>query len=219
MDGPKASTGQHGDGGFRHHGHVDDDAVAAHDTQLRQGTGHFRGAVAHLGVGQHIEPPGHRAVPDQGGLIPAAGFDVAVEGIVASVQFTAREPLAIGAQRGIEGSVPSFGPGNALRRLGPPGGRVAQAGPIGFIIGCGVAHAGIPSTALRLLSRRAAGWSSTMPCATQVRDGFWGEAIVTRRGAGYHEKPYPFTDGAPPHRHCRARPGNDGDGGTPSVDV
>ena len=79
-------------------------------------------------IGEALDPPGHRAVPDQRVLLAAAGLDVAVERIVAGVQLRPREPLAVRAERGVEDTLGRADPVDAFRGRGPEGVRVAVPG-------------------------------------------------------------------------------------------
>ena len=140
VDGAQTGTGQHGDGCFGNHRHVDHDAVAQTDAQIGERSGEFGGAVAQLRIRMDNDLAGHRAVPDQRGLLAAAGFDMAVEAVVTGVEHAAGEPLAIGAHRGVEHPVPALRPGDALGRVGPPGLGVAVPVRLGFVIGHGSSH-------------------------------------------------------------------------------
>ena len=145
---PKPSAGEHADGGFGDHGHVEDDAVAFDDPELGQRAGQLRHARLQVAIGKSLELPGHRAVPDQRRLVAAPASDVPVETIETGVQLAAREPLAIGAQAGIEHRVPASGPVDALGRRGPPGMRVGLPLAIGFVVQRGIAHRGVSSLGL-----------------------------------------------------------------------
>ena len=85
MDGADARAGEHGDHRFRHHRHVEDDAVALLDAEVAQ-----HGAEQlHLGqqaaVGEGLLGVGDGRIVDQRRLVAAAGGDVAVERVVAGV--------------------------------------------------------------------------------------------------------------------------------------
>ena len=146
MDRTQASAGQHGDRRLRHHRQVDHHPVATRHAERRQRAGELRGAGLHLAIGEGLDPPGHRAVPDQRRLLAAAGQHVAVNAVEAGVQHRTREPSAIRSARGIEYAVPASIPGDALGDAGPPGLWVGAPGGIGFGIsgrGHGVVHRGL----------------------------------------------------------------------------
>ena len=92
VDGTDAGTGQHGHDGFRHHRHVDDDAVALRHAQRDEHTGEARRFVSQLAVCIAAHDVGQRTVVDQRRLIRPARLDVNVEGVVAGVREGAREP-------------------------------------------------------------------------------------------------------------------------------
>ncbi len=110
MDRAQPRAGQHRDRRLRHHRQVDHHPVAASDAQGGQGAGQLRRARLHLPVAEGLDPPGHRAVPDQRRLLAAPRQHMAIEAVEAGVQHAAGEPPTIRTQRGIEHAVPSSGP-------------------------------------------------------------------------------------------------------------
>ena len=85
-------TGEHRDGGLGDHRHVDDDPVALRYPAACQHAGETCDEVEQFAVGVLLDGAGDGAVVDQGGLVAAAAFDVAVEGVVTRVQLAADEP-------------------------------------------------------------------------------------------------------------------------------
>ena len=85
MDGADARAGQHADHRFRHHRHIEDDAVALADAEVAQHGAeqlHLREQAA---VGERRVGVGDGRIVDQRRLVVAAGGDVAVERVVAGV--------------------------------------------------------------------------------------------------------------------------------------
>ena len=93
MDGAKPGAGQHRLHGFRHHRHIDDNAVAlrhALGAQSARKRGH---TGLQLGIGDRMLAAGHRAVVDDRHLIAATGLDMAVDRIPAGVNHGIGEPF------------------------------------------------------------------------------------------------------------------------------
>ena len=114
-----ARAGQHGDDGFGHHGHVDDDPVALLHGEIAQDGGKTRDFVEQLRVGDGAFRAGDGGIVDDGGLISAPGLHMAVHAVVAGVALRSGEPAAIDAHVRIENLVPGFDPVNLLRRFAP----------------------------------------------------------------------------------------------------
>ena len=120
MDRADPSAREHGNSGFRHHGHINRDAVALLDAERLQAVGkpaHFLMKLAirdRLGVFRIV------AFPDDCGLV-AARVEMPVETIVGCVQDTVFEPFDMDVAAEID--VLDLGrilePGNAFRLLGP----------------------------------------------------------------------------------------------------
>ncbi len=93
VHGPDAGAGKHGNGQFRHHGQVQGHAVALFDAHFLQCVGKLADlGVQHLvGVDLHflIRLP----LPDDGGLVPAAVFQMLVQAVVGDIQLAALEPV------------------------------------------------------------------------------------------------------------------------------
>ena len=93
---PDPRAGQHRDHRFRHHRHIEDDAVALGDAEIgHHGRERFH-FMQHLGVGQFgDDAAGQRRIVDQRHLVAAPTRDMAVERVVAGVDHGAGEPAAI----------------------------------------------------------------------------------------------------------------------------
>ena len=85
MHGADAGAGEHGDGGFRDHRHVDDHAVALADAVVAQHRSKRHHFVAQLAIGEAPDLAENRAVVDQRDLVGAAAFDMAVEAVVGGI--------------------------------------------------------------------------------------------------------------------------------------
>src|SRR5439155_1116129 len=69
-------------------------------------TGHPRDGVAQLGVREHADGVGHRAVVHERALLAAAAVHVQVERVVAGVEHAAREPAVVRRAGVVEDAVP-----------------------------------------------------------------------------------------------------------------
>ena len=125
VNGTDAGAGEHGDGRFGDHGHVDDDAVLGLDALVEKDVGEEADFAVKLEVGQGAGFAG-LAFPDDGGLVAAMGEEVLVEAALADVELAAHEPLGVG-RFPVENFGPLFLPGEFLRFAGPEG--------VGFVDG------------------------------------------------------------------------------------
>jgi hypothetical protein len=120
MDGADARTAKHGDGGFGHHRHIDDDPVAFAHAIGGQNTGEFRHLVLKLFVGVFPDGiPGDGGIINQGHLVGAAFFDVAINGVVAGVDLGAHEPPVKGLVGIVQDLVPFLDPVDILGDFAP----------------------------------------------------------------------------------------------------
>jgi hypothetical protein len=121
MDGSDAGAGEHRHRAFRHHRHVDGDAVAPLHAELLERAGHADDLALQLGIGDAAHFPGWVVgLEDQRDGLALAGSDMAIDRIVADVERAVLEPLD--ADR-IEAPVGDFGrrgePVEPQRLLGP----------------------------------------------------------------------------------------------------
>lgn len=123
---------EHGDGSFRHHRHIDQDAVALrhavveHDSRERL---HF---LQQFAIGEFAHLAGDGAFIDQRQLIAAPIGDMTVERIVAGVAFRAGEPAAIDAFVACKNLIPWLEPVDRLRGFRPETLRTGLPGGIGL---------------------------------------------------------------------------------------
>ena len=112
-------AGQHRHHGFRHHRHIEDDAVALGDAEILHDGGERLHLMQHLRIGEFGDAARQRRIVDQRQLIGAAAGDMAVERVVAGVDHRTREPAAVEAERGIEDLLRRLDPVDLGRRLAP----------------------------------------------------------------------------------------------------
>ncbi len=140
MDRAQTRAGEHGDGGLRHHRHVDEDAVAVSDAVALQHAREGRDLVEQLGIGEFLDAAEHGAVIDERGALAVPRFHMAVERVPAAVGLCADEPAGKpvldfeGFRRGPE-------PVDFLRRLRPEAFRVLLPGVVGILV---ASHAAAP---------------------------------------------------------------------------
>lgn len=82
MDSADARAGQHGDGGFRHHRHIDSNDIAFFNAQIEQYVGKTANIAMELAISDVFALAGVIAFPDDRGLV-AALVQMAVETVTA----------------------------------------------------------------------------------------------------------------------------------------
>ena len=97
-----ARTGEHGDKRFRHHRHVDDDAITFADPEALQHMAEQLNLAQQFRIGQRALRARERGIVDQRRLVAAPGGDMAIEAVLAGVADTIDIPAAVGARRRIE---------------------------------------------------------------------------------------------------------------------
>ena len=88
-----AGAGEHGDRQFRSHAHVDRDPVALLYSERLQHVGELLHLTMQLLIGQSANLA-RLALPDDGGLVLAAGLDMAVDAVVGEVELSPYKPLS-----------------------------------------------------------------------------------------------------------------------------
>ena len=119
VHGADPRAGEHRDDRFRHHRHIEDDAVALDHAEILHDRGERLYLVQKLGIGEFGDRVGQRRIVDQRELIGASARDMAVERVVAGVDHGAGEPAAVSARRGIEDLLRRLDPVDLARRLRP----------------------------------------------------------------------------------------------------
>ena len=119
VDGADPGAAEHGDGGFRHHRHIDDDPIALGHAECQQGPGEARDLILQLRIGDHRLGAGDGAVVNDGGLVAPTGGDMPIHGVVTGVQHPAREPAMEGRIGAVQDLVPRPIPVDKLCGLGP----------------------------------------------------------------------------------------------------
>ncbi len=85
MDSADARAGQHGDGRFRHHRHIDSNDIAFFNAQIEQYVGKTANIAMELAISDIFALAGVVAFPDDSGLV-AALVQMAVETVGREVQ-------------------------------------------------------------------------------------------------------------------------------------
>ena len=119
VDGTQPRAGQHRDDGLGNHRHVDDDAVTLIDAEGPQCAREPRCLIEQFAVGVGALRAGDRRVVDQRGLLAAAGFDVTVQRIGASVELAIGEPPIERRVGVVEDLLRLPGPGHRAGGVGP----------------------------------------------------------------------------------------------------
>ena len=115
----QACAGQHRHHGFGDHRQVDRDAVAGHQTQIRQGVGGFAHLGQEIAVGQGAVVADPLALPMDGDPVAVARFDVAVHAVVGDVEFAVGEPFGKRPLRPVQHLGKRCGPRQPVGLLGP----------------------------------------------------------------------------------------------------
>ncbi len=134
MDGAEAGAGEHAHDRFRHHRHIEDNAVALADAEIAQHGAeqlHLREQAA---VSEGLLGIGDGGIVDQRGLVVAAREAMAVERVVAGVAHGAGEPAAVVAGLGVEYFFRRLVPVDLLRRLAPEAFRVALPARVNVVV-------------------------------------------------------------------------------------
>ena len=93
MQHAEARAGQHRDDRLRDHRHVDGDAVAGDQAEVREGVGGLGHLGLEFGVGQRAAVADRLALPQDRHPVAIACLDVAVNAVVGDVELAADEPL------------------------------------------------------------------------------------------------------------------------------
>jgi len=132
MHGTDASASQHGDHGFWHERHVDEDAVSFFDVVALEDICEYADFAVKLLVGECAAFTG-LAFPNDGGLVAPGAIEVTVETIFAGIQFAAHKPLGKGFFP-VENLGPFFLPQELGGFAGPEFLRVFQRGFVEFFV-------------------------------------------------------------------------------------
>src|SRR5207253_11074853 len=118
MDRADAGTGQHSDDRLGYHRHVENDAVAGADAQVFEDGGEGCDLIPELAIGEGLLDAGDRTVVDEGRLVGASPFDMAIERVPASVATGPGEPPIDTDHAGIN-LAPTFHPIDVVGSLRP----------------------------------------------------------------------------------------------------
>jgi hypothetical protein len=90
--GADAGAGKHCNGQFRHHAHVQRDAVTFHYAKPLQDVGEDLHLGEHLAIGEGTGVT-RFPLPEEGNLLAVPGDHMAVKAVVGEIDFAADEPL------------------------------------------------------------------------------------------------------------------------------
>src|SRR5207244_7232903 len=122
-----------GDGGLRHHGHVNDDPVALDEPASGKHAGEAGDLVVQLSIGEAQFGFGYRTIVDEREAIAIPRGDVAVEAIVAGVELPAGEPPIERRVGAVEHFFPGFDPVNSPCGFGPESLRIVERPAVDII--------------------------------------------------------------------------------------
>ena len=134
MDGADARAGEHREHRLRDHRHIKNNAVALVDAEIAQHHGQHLGLGQQAVIGDGAFGAGKRRVVDDGGLIAAAGVDLAVDGVEAGVGDAAREPPAVNAGVWIKRRFGLFEPFDIGSRFSPKAQRIALPACVDLVV-------------------------------------------------------------------------------------
>ncbi len=129
-----ARAGQHRDHGFRHHRHIEDDAVALDDAEIGHDRGERLHLLQHLGIGQFGDAACERGIVDQRHLIGASARDMAIERVVAGVDHAAGKPAAVNPLGRIEDLFGRLDPVDLARDLAPKALGIPQRAGVDLVV-------------------------------------------------------------------------------------
>ena len=160
MDRTDPRAGQHREGRFGHHRHVDQHAVALGDAEARQDPGEARDLALQFAIGEMPDLAGDRAIPDQRDPLAATRRDMAVDGIPAGVEPAAGKPAEERRPAGVEHAVPPPLPIDRLGGFGPEFLGPFERAAVGLGIGWRHLH---PPTGLAEFSANSMGFAMLNP--------------------------------------------------------
>ena len=132
MGSADAGTGQHRNGRFRHHRHIEGHQVALANPQRFEGIGSAADLAMQLPVAEAAHITG-LAFPDQGCLVSPGAIEMAIEAVVRKVGGAAFKPTGEGGIAPIE---------HLLKGLKPMQVLLGLLAPEGIWIGIGLGHQG-----------------------------------------------------------------------------
>ena len=110
---PNPGAGQHGDGGLRHHGHVEGHQIALTNPKGLQGIGGLADLLVQLAVGEGAHVP-RLTLPNQGWLFSPGTIQVAIQAVEGEVGGAPLKPLGKGGIGPIEHGVKRLEPVQVL---------------------------------------------------------------------------------------------------------
>ena len=119
MDGAQTGACQHRDDRLRDHRHIQDHPVALGDAKVTQRPGEPRCLIEQFGIGDGLDGAGDGAVIDDGRLIAAPRFDVAIHGVISGIQHAALEPAVERRVGAVENGIPGLNPVDLAGGIAP----------------------------------------------------------------------------------------------------
>ena len=174
-----ARASEHGDHRFRHHGHIEDDAIALRDAEIAQDRGEHLRLHLQAVIADGALLTRKRGIVDDRRLLAAPAQDVAVDRVPAGVADAAGEPAPVDAGIGIEHLLGRFDPVDVPRRFAPKALRVALPARVDVVI---AACAGIHGAAPSSLTASSRGTAARPAGGGRAHRPLFG-AIVSARGA------------------------------------
>ena len=128
VDGTDASTGEHGHGQFRNHGHVNGHHIAFSNALRFQSVCDLTGLAKQLLIGKRLGVGWFVPFPNQGNIIGIIWIHVTIDGVVTNVQLASNEKSNISVfKRSLHRLLKRWEPVNEVRRsLGPVFARVGN---------------------------------------------------------------------------------------------
>ena len=178
-------AGQHRHHGFRHHRHIEDDAVAFCHAEILHDGGKGFHLVQHLGIGEFGDSACsgricQRRIVDQRHLIGAAVRDMAVERVVAGVDDGAGEPAAVKPHGGIEHFLRGLNPVDLARRLAPKTLGIPKRAGMDLVVPAAVldVHGVAPARLVLAVAFSEQGWMTDLSLAmTRIKLSRFSRAL------------------------------------------
>ncbi len=134
VHGADASTGQHGDGQFGDHGHIDSHTIALFHAHLLQAVGCLANAAVQLLIGED-DLLARLPFPDDGGLVLTGRSEMAIEAVVGNIRLAAFIPLHKGHVVFVTDAVPLLKPVQLAGHIAPESFRVFNRLLIQSVVG------------------------------------------------------------------------------------
>src|SRR5262249_18844716 len=157
-----ARASEHGDHRFRHHGHIEDEAIARRDAEIAQDRREHLRLDLQAVIADGALLTRERGIVDDRRLLAAPAQDMAVDRVPAGVADATGEPAPVDAGIGIEHLLGWLDPVDVPRRFAPKALRIALPARIDVAIAAragihGAAPSGLPPSSPAAAGRPAGG--------------------------------------------------------------